>query len=272
MCRRAMEPPMRSSHVRPQVGHIRRWCCILDAFGIRPALEAHAQRLAGHGYLVLVPNVFYRDGRSPVAENITELMQAEDRQALFAVLRPKMDALTPAALTADSKGWLAYLRAHPEAHRGVIGTVGYCLGGRLSLRMAGEFPKAVAAAASFHGGNLATGDDSSPHLAAVRATGELYIGHADNDGSMPPEQMGTLTAALSEAHVRHTAELYVEHSTVGRRPTPEHTTSCPRSATGCACWSCSGACYSRQADVGDLHLRSTRAARLSGGVSGGWVR
>ena len=181
----------------------------MDAFGIRPALEAHAQRLAGHGYLVLVPNVFYRDGRSPVAENITELMQAEDRQALFAVLRPKMDALTPAALTADSKGWLAYLRAHPEAHRGVIGTVGYCLGGRLSLRMAGEFPKAVAAAASFHGGNLATGDDSSPHLAAVRATGELYIGHADNDGSMPPEQMGTLTAALSEAHVRHTAELYV---------------------------------------------------------------
>ncbi len=181
----------------------------MDAFGIRPALEAHAERLAGHGYLVLVPNVFYRDGRSPVAENITELMQGEDRRALFAMLRPKMDALTPAALTADSKGWLAYLRAHPDARQGPIGTVGYCLGGRLSLRMAGEFPEAVAAAASFHGGNLATGEGSSPHLAAVRAAGELYIGHADNDGSMPPEQMGTLTAALSEAHVRHTAELYV---------------------------------------------------------------
>ncbi len=43
----------------------------------------------------------------------------------------------------------------------------------------------------------------------MRATGELFIGHADNDGSMEPEQMARLTRALAEAHVRHTAELYV---------------------------------------------------------------
>ncbi len=91
---------------------------------------------------------------------------------------------------------------------GPIGTTGYCLGGRLSLRMAGEFPDDVGAAASFHGGNLATETDDSPHLAAVRARAELYIGHADNDGSMPPEQMGRLATALGEAHVRHTTELY----------------------------------------------------------------
>jgi carboxymethylenebutenolidase len=83
------------------------------------------------------------------------------------------------------------------------------MGGRLALRLAGEFADSVAAAASFHGGGLATGEDSSPHLAAVRATGELYIGHADNDRSMPPDQMARLTQALAEAHVRHTAELYV---------------------------------------------------------------
>jgi carboxymethylenebutenolidase len=83
------------------------------------------------------------------------------------------------------------------------------MGGRLSLRMAGEFADAVSAAASFHGGNLATGEDDSPHLSAVRAAAELYIGHADNDGSMDPEQMGRLTTALADAHVRHTAELYV---------------------------------------------------------------
>jgi carboxymethylenebutenolidase len=75
--------------------------------------------------------------------------------------------------------------------------------------MAGEFADAVAAAASFHGGNLATGEDDSPHLSAVRAAGELYIGHADNDRSMDPEQMGRLARALGDAHVRHTAELYV---------------------------------------------------------------
>jgi carboxymethylenebutenolidase len=180
----------------------------MDAFGIRPALEAHAQELAAHGYCVFVPNAFYRGGRSPVHEDIQTLITAEDRAPLFAMLRPRMAALTPEALNADSRAWLSFLRAHPDVHDGPIGTTGYCLGGRLSLRMAGEFPDDVGAAASFHGGNLATETDDSPHLAAVRARAELYIGHADNDGSMPPEQMGRLATALGEAHVRHTTELY----------------------------------------------------------------
>ena len=181
----------------------------MDAFGLRPALEAHAQRLAARGYCVFAPNVLYRDGRSPVAENIEELMRAEDRAPLWAILRPRMAALTPAAQDGDSRAWLAFLRARDDVRPSSIGVVGYCLGGRLTLRMAGEFADAVGAAASFHGGNLATDDDASPHLSAVHATGELYIGHADNDGSMPPEQMGRLTVALADAHVPHTAELYV---------------------------------------------------------------
>jgi carboxymethylenebutenolidase len=181
----------------------------MDAFGIRAALEAHAERLAAHGYCVVVPNVFYRDGRSPVVENIEQLVGAEDRGPLFEVLGPKIKALTPKAAKADSAAWIAYLQGRGDVREGAIGTVGYCMGGRLSLRMAGEFPGDVAAAASFHGGNLATEDDDSPHLSAVRASSELYIGHADNDRSMDPEQMGRLTRALADAHVRHTAELYV---------------------------------------------------------------
>ena len=64
----------------------------MDAYGIRPALEAHAARLAAGGYCVLVPNVFYRTGRSPVLENLEQLMQSEDRSALFAQLGPKIQA------------------------------------------------------------------------------------------------------------------------------------------------------------------------------------
>jgi len=180
----------------------------MDAYGLRPGVEAHARRLAGHGYGVFVPNVFYRSGRSPVLENIEERIASPDRSALFAELRPKMALLTPEAAIADGQAWLEFLRGRPEVREAPIGTVGYCMGGRLALRMAGEFADAVSAAASFHGGGLATGEDSSPHLAAVRAAGELYIGHADNDRSMPPEQMARLTEALAEAHVRHTAELY----------------------------------------------------------------
>jgi carboxymethylenebutenolidase len=180
-----------------------------DAYGIRPAAQAHVERLASHGYLVIAPNLFYRHGRPPVVPDLERLMRSEDRSALFEALGPKMAALTPDATVADARAWLGCLAERPDVRDGPIGTVGYCLGGRLSLRTAGAFPDAVSAAASFHGGNLATTEGDSPHLVAVNAAAELYIGHADNDRSMDPEQMGRLTRALAEAHVRHTAELYV---------------------------------------------------------------
>jgi carboxymethylenebutenolidase len=180
----------------------------MDAYGLRPAVEAHARRLSGHGYCVLVPNLFYRSRRSPVLDNFEERIGSGDRTALFEELKPMMAQVTPEASIADAQAWLEFLRGRSEVREAPIGTAGYCMGGRMALRMAGEFADAVSAAASFHGGNLATGEDSSPHLAAVRAAGELYIGHADNDRSMPPEQMARLTRELAEAHVRHTAELY----------------------------------------------------------------
>jgi carboxymethylenebutenolidase len=179
-----------------------------DAYGIRSAVEAHVRRLAADGYAVLAPNVFYRTGRAPVLDDIEERLRSGDRSELFAQLRPKMTALTPEVVNADGEAWLGFLRGRPEVSDGPVGTVGYCMGGRMALRLAGTMPGDVSAAASFHGGNLVTDEPDSPHLAAIRAQGELYVGHADNDGSMPPEQMAKLTQVLAEAHVRHTAELY----------------------------------------------------------------
>src|SRR5438309_10419012 len=90
----------------------------MDAFGIRAALEAHARRLAGCGYCVLVPNVFYRDGRSPIVENIEERIRAEDRSQLFDLIKPRIAALTPEAQRADAGAWLAALRGRPEVSTG----------------------------------------------------------------------------------------------------------------------------------------------------------
>ena len=180
----------------------------MDAYGLRAAVEAHARRLAGHGYCVFVPNLFYRGRRSPVLDDIEERISSPDRSALFEELKPMIAQVTPEAAITDGQAWLEFLRGRSEVREAPIGTVGYCMGGRMALRIAGEFADAVSAAASFHGGGLATGEDDSPHLAAVRAAGELYIGHADNDRSMPPEQMARLTEVLADAHVRHTAELY----------------------------------------------------------------
>jgi carboxymethylenebutenolidase len=64
------------------------------------------------------------------------------------------------------------------------------------------------AAASYHGGHLATAAPDSPHILASKARGRLYIGYAENDNSFPESQRQQLETALTEAHVPHSMELY----------------------------------------------------------------
>lgn len=179
----------------------------MDAFGLRPRLEEMASRIAAEGYVVLVPNVFYRSGRAPLVD-LDGLGDPEIRARLFATLRPIMQQLTPARAMADADAYLAFLAADPRVSDRPIGTVGYCMGGALALRTAAHFPDRVAAVASFHGGRLATDQPDSPHLLADRIDAEVYLGHADNDASMTPEQQDVLAAALTAAGVRFVSEVY----------------------------------------------------------------
>jgi carboxymethylenebutenolidase len=179
----------------------------MDAFGLRPRLEEMASRIAAEGYVVLVPNVFYRAGRAPLVE-VDGLDQPDVRARAFGTLRPIMQGLTPDLAMRDADAYLAFLAADPRVGDGPMGTVGYCMGGALALRTAAHFPERVAAAASFHGGRLATDQPDSPHLLADRLEAEVYLGHADNDASITPEQQETLVDALTSAGVRFVSEVY----------------------------------------------------------------
>ncbi|MGC9377797.1 dienelactone hydrolase family protein [Streptomyces sp. MH13] len=179
----------------------------MDAFGLRPQLRNMADRLAGAGYAVLVPNVFYRHGRAPVAE-LPEFIDPGARPDIFQRLGPIMRALTPDRAMRDAGAYLRWLADAPAAADGPVALTGYCMGAGLALRTAGTYPDRVAAAAGFHGGNLATDGPQSPHLVAGHITAELYFGHADHDGSMPPPQQERLAAALTAAGVRHRCEVY----------------------------------------------------------------
>jgi len=179
----------------------------MDAFGLRPRLSEMADRLVAAGYTVLVPNVFYRHGRAPVVD-LPDFIDDDARPGLFGQLVPLIQGLTPEAADRDADAYLSWLAACPQASGGPIGVTGYCMGARLALRVAGSHPDRVAAAAGFHGGRLATDTPDSPHLLADRITAELYFGHADQDPSLPPEQIERLEKALTEAGVRHRAEVY----------------------------------------------------------------
>ncbi|MFF3059335.1 dienelactone hydrolase family protein [Streptomyces sp. NPDC057909] len=179
----------------------------MDAFGLRPHLKKMADRLARAGYTVLAPNVFYRHGRAPVVE-LPDVIDPVRRPEIFERIGPIMNSLTPDLAMRDADAYLRWLTACPLTTDGPVGITGYCMGARLALRTAGTYPERVAAVAGFHGGRLATDSTDSPHLLADRITAELYFGHADQDPSLPPEQINRLDEALTAAGVRHHSEIY----------------------------------------------------------------
>ena len=89
-----------------------------------------------------------------------------------------------------------------------VGCTGYCMGGGLSLRAAGNFPDRIVASAGFHGGRLATDAPDSPHLLAPKIKAKVYVGGADEDAGFPPEQADKLREALTAAGVSNEVTIY----------------------------------------------------------------
>ncbi len=177
---------------------------MIDAIGLRPRIEEMADRIADRGYVVLAPNVFYRGGRAPLWET-PALEDPEARGRFMQSIRPLAAALTPAAIAADGG---AYLGRLSELTSGPFAITGYCFGGRLGWAVAAEHPDQVAALGGFHTGGMVTDEPDSPHLLAGRVRAEVYWGHADQDGSMTPENIAALDRAMDDAGVRHITERY----------------------------------------------------------------
>ena len=175
-----------------------------DAGGARAALRDMAERLAGLGYVVLVPDVYYRSGDWAPFSMKDVFNDKAERQRLFAMI----GSVTPDAMESDARAFFDYLAARPEVSGETFGTTGYCMGGRTSLIVAGRVPERVAAAMSFHGGGLAADDPGSPHLLADKIRAAVYVGGAADDASFTEAQAETLDQALTAAGVEHTIEWY----------------------------------------------------------------
>ena len=177
---------------------------IMDALGLRPQIERMADRIAGRGFVVLAPNVFYRAGRAPLLP-VPDLADPAKRDSYFATIMPLIHGLTRELIVRDAP---AYLDLLEEVGRGPVAITGYCMGGRAGWHIAAAFPDRVAALGAFHTGGLVSEADDSPHLSAGKLTAEVYLGPADNDQSMTPEDIATVERALEQAGVRHRSELY----------------------------------------------------------------
>jgi carboxymethylenebutenolidase len=189
----------------------------IDGFGVRASLEAIAARVAQLGYVVALPDLFYRGGSifdlAPAgtpheARALVPIVMGNEEVRAAWRARFFAPATDPANVQRDLGAVLDALAARADVRPGPAGVFGYCMGGNVAFRAGALLPDRIGAVASFHGGNLATDAPDSPHLAAPHLRAEVYVAGAIEDGSFTDEAKARLDAALTAAGVKHVIETY----------------------------------------------------------------
>jgi len=177
-----------------------------DSPGLRPVIVDLGKRIAGEGYSVLVPNLFYRSARAPVFDASFDYANPADREKYA---RTVASFLAPGAAERDAVAYVAFLDGQREVNKNKkIGTHGYCLGGPYIMKTAAALPDRVGAGASFHGGFLVTDKPNSPHLLAPKIKARLYFAIASDDDKREPEVKNKLREAFAAPNVQAEIEVY----------------------------------------------------------------
>jgi carboxymethylenebutenolidase len=191
---RTTNPPADATLVRPDGNAPHPAVIVLtDIWAVRPAYVDLAKKIADHGYVVLLPNIFYRSGRPPLTEN-NDFQDPRTKARIAEITAP----LTPDAMERDGSAFVDFLASRPFVGDGPMGVVGFCYAGQFALRVAAARPDRIGAAASFHGGGLYKDEETSPHRVLARVKARLYFAHATNDNSMTGGQIEMFESALEK--------------------------------------------------------------------------
>jgi carboxymethylenebutenolidase len=157
---------------------------IQEWWGLVPQIEGVADRLAAEGFVALAPDLYHgRSTKSPdEAGKMMMAMRVDDAE------RDLADAIH-------------YVAARPEAASKKVGTIGFCMGGALSLFAASKNPE-VGACVVFYGGH----PKIKPDLAALTAP-VLGI-YAGRDGFVTPQIVKALDEELTRLGKRHEFHTY----------------------------------------------------------------
>jgi carboxymethylenebutenolidase len=150
-----------------------------EIFGINGYMKSMADRYAEEGYVVLVPDLFWR--MKPGVE--LGYSEADFKEALgYNERLDEENAVNDIAAT------LAAIRALPE-QAGKVGTIGYCLGGRLAMLAAARTD--VDCAVSYYGVGL---DAYTNKIPAIHCP--MIFHFAENDALTPPASREKIVAVL----------------------------------------------------------------------------
>jgi carboxymethylenebutenolidase len=176
----------------------------MDAPGIREELHDMARRIATVGYYVVLPNLYYRQGRGITLKPECTVETSPEHKRMFEL----MFTLNNELIAQDTGTLIEFLEGQPAADAGRVGALGYCMSGQFALHAAARYPGHIGAAASYHGVALATDKPDSPHLLADRIRAEVYLGFGEKDHLTPPDQVATVRTAFEQAKAKFELEVY----------------------------------------------------------------
>ncbi|WP_210517737.1 dienelactone hydrolase family protein [Hymenobacter terricola] len=125
-----------------------------EAFGVNQHIRSVADRLAAAGYAVVAPELFHRTAAPGLEISYSDFPSAA----------PHFQGITVEGLTADLQAAHAWLTTQPLVMADKIGSIGFCLGGRVSFLANAVLP--LAAAVSYYGGGTHTIKDHAKDLHA----------------------------------------------------------------------------------------------------------
>jgi carboxymethylenebutenolidase len=176
-----------------------------DAMGLRPAFRMMGRRLAESGYSVLVVNQYYRNQRAPILPEGVTFQDPGVREQVM----PLMGSLSPTTHLTDARAFVSYLDAQDSVDSNrMMGTMGYCMGGPITMRTAAARPDRIGAGASFHGGGLVTDAPTSPHRLAPNMRAQYLFAIAANDDESDPEAKNVLRETFAANGLAAEIEVY----------------------------------------------------------------
>jgi carboxymethylenebutenolidase len=176
---------------RPKEGKVPGILVHFEIFGVNDHIQDVCRRLAAEGYAVLAPDYYFRLPRRTVPYS--------DVKTGFGLAL----TLTDDQVLADVGSCLRYLASRDSVEAASIGTLGFCMGGRLSFLTATRFPKEISAAVSFYGGGLAgenrrDGQTLDPLEEATKLRCPLLLFYGELDQHITAEHVDRFTGRLKQ--------------------------------------------------------------------------
>ncbi len=174
--------PMRAYLARPQSAPTAPGLLVFqEIFGVNSHIREVCERLAIEGFTALAPELFHRTAPGFASSYDSHLPGREEAVKM-----------TLPGLEEDFKAVADWFAADSQTGSRKIGSIGFCMGGRMSFLAASALP--LACAASFYGGNI------PQHLDRLdRVNSPLLLVWGGQDASIPPEQRQQLEEALLSA-------------------------------------------------------------------------